>query len=81
MTGHKEDWLRWFPGILRAGREKAALTTEELAAELGVGEDNVERWEDGKDLPELPEFFAMAEIFGWPIPRAIVKDGRLVGPF
>jgi DNA-binding XRE family transcriptional regulator len=67
------------PGILREWRQKAALTPEELAQHLGVDEASVERWERGKDLPQLPEFFALAEVFGWPIPRAIVKRGLLLG--
>jgi DNA-binding XRE family transcriptional regulator len=79
VTSRRDDWLRWFPGILREGRERAALTPDELAHHLGVDEASVERWERGKDLPQLPEFFALAEVFGWPIPRVIVKRGFLVG--
>jgi transcriptional regulator with XRE-family HTH domain len=74
----EHSWLARFPQILRAERLKAAFTREELADQIGVPIEEVGPWEEGVALPPLPEFFSLAEVFGWPIPRAIVEK-KLVG--
>ena len=42
------------------------LTREELADELDLDVEAVHAWERGEDLPTLPQFFSLAELFGWP---------------
>ena len=71
----REEWLGAFPGILSGERTKLSLTTGELAAELSLDVEVVEGWETGDSLPTLPQFFHLAELFGWPIPRLIVEEG------
>lgn len=47
------DDERMDPGELQAVREYLGLTTEHLAAMLGVRHDTVRRWESGRDpIPE-----------------------------
>jgi predicted transcriptional regulator len=72
---HEHQWLAGFPRVVAHQREQAALTTSELADQIGVPAASVERWEDGTTLPTLPQFFRLAELFGWPIPRAIIEEG------
>jgi DNA-binding XRE family transcriptional regulator len=71
----RDEWLGAFPGIVQGEREKSALTQEELAGHLGLDVEAVDSWEQGYELPTLPQFFDLAELFGWPIPRLIVKEG------
>ena len=73
--GTHDEWLNALPGIIEGEREKAALTREELASELDLEVEAVYAWERGEDLPTLPQFFSLAELFGWPIPRLIVREG------
>ena len=71
----REEWLGAFPGILSGEREKSSLTPDELAERLSLDVEVVEDWELGNSLPTLPQFFHLAELFGWPIPRLIVEEG------
>ena len=71
----QHEWLAGFPPILRSKREQSAFTPAELADQVGVAPEAVESWEEGTSLPSLPEFFRLAELFGWPIPQAIVQEG------
>ena len=73
--GDRDEWLSAFPRIVEAEREKSQLTHEELAAHLGLDVGTIKAWEQGHALPTLPEFFGLAELFGWPIPRLIVEEG------
>ena len=68
-------WNEEFPRILRSHRERTMLTEAELAALIGVPLASVEGWVAGRSLPSLPEYFSLAEVFGWPIPEAFVAKG------
>jgi DNA-binding XRE family transcriptional regulator len=74
-VGDRDEWIRALPGIVERERRKAMLTQAEFAVALDVPTESVEDWEAGESLPTLPEFFRLAEFFGWPIPRLIVEEG------
>ena len=63
-----ETWLKRFPGLVTKEREKLGLSRLKLAEELGVTRQAVDAWERGISLPSLPQFLALAEFFGWPVP-------------
>ena len=69
------DWNKEFPAILSSHRERTKLTEAELATTIDVPVESVTSWESGEALPSLPEYFSLAEVFGWPIPRAFVRQG------
>ena len=64
-----EKWLERFPALVTKEREKLGLTRIELAERLGVTRQAVDSWERGISLPSLPQFLALAELFGWPMPK------------
>jgi DNA-binding XRE family transcriptional regulator len=74
-VGDRDEWLNAFPKLVERERRKSMLTQAEFAVGVGVPTESVEAWETGESLPTLPEFFRLAEFFGWPIPRLIVEEG------
>jgi transcriptional regulator with XRE-family HTH domain len=79
MSG-RDEWLNAFPGILTRERTKASLTPEELAEKLAIEVELEQGWEQGRSLPTLPQFFELAQLFGWPIPRLLVEEGLTDSP-
>ena len=79
MSG-RDEWLSAFPGILTRERTKASLTPEELAEQLAIEVELEQGWEQGRSLPTLPQFFDLAQLFGWPIPRLLVEEGLTEPP-
>jgi ribosome-binding protein aMBF1 (putative translation factor) len=71
----RDAWLEAFPDIIRREREKSAFTNAELAERLELDVREIDSWEGGEALPTLPQFFVLAQLFGWPIPRLIVEEG------
>ena len=59
---------------------KASLTPEELSEQLAIDVQVEQDWERGRSLPALPQFFDLAQLFGWPIPRLIVEEGLADSP-
>ncbi|MBQ3301669.1 MAG: helix-turn-helix transcriptional regulator [Rudaea sp.] len=49
---------------LRAARERAGMTQEQLGFELGVGKGTVSAWELGRSEPPLARLLVMRKIFG-----------------
>jgi len=52
------------PGTVRRIRRTADLSQRELAAELGVSQTTVARWETGKAAPDLETLARMAALAG-----------------
>ena len=65
-----EEWLERFPALVASERKRRGLSRREFAERLGVGvtRQAVDSWERGISLPSLPQFLALAEFFGWPMP-------------
>ena len=49
---------------IKEAREKAGLTQQDLANELGVGQSTVAMWETQKSLPRTDKLPALAKILG-----------------
>lgn len=61
------------PLRLRELRDKAGLTLEKVAAELGVEHSSVQRWETGKRVPGADDLEKLAKLFK-------VHPGQLFDP-
>lgn len=59
---------------LRMLRERAGLTAEQLAAQLGVSYGAVGRWERGEADPPLEVYPKLAKTFGLKTPRAVLAE-------
>ena len=55
-------------------REKAGLTQQDLANELGVGQSTVAMWETQKSLPRTDKLPALAKILGCTIDELLKKE-------
>lgn len=49
---------------IKKAREKAGLTQQDLANELGVGQSTVAMWETQNSLPRTDKLPALAKILG-----------------
>ena len=49
---------------IKEAREKAGLTQQDIANELGVGQSTVAMWETQKSLPRTDKLPALAKILG-----------------
>jgi transcriptional regulator with XRE-family HTH domain len=58
---------------LRAAREKAEITAEDLAADLILGPGWIERFESGESMPDIDTFFVLIDRIGVD-PTAIFAD-------
>lgn len=54
-------WL--LPDELRKARERRGLSRAEAAREVGVSEEMIRLWEEGKDAPSLEEASTLAELY------------------
>ena len=59
---------------LRMLREKAGLTVDELAEQLKVKPVTIYGWEQGRSVPHIESFPAIAEVFKIKHPRAILPE-------
>lgn len=51
------------PKQLRLARKALALSTEEVAAQLSIQADELERWEQGPETPPIEQLWALAELY------------------
>ena len=49
---------------IRKYREERGMTTDEFAAETGVGSSTVYRWENGKRMPDVVMLMRIAKVLG-----------------
>ena len=59
---------------IKEAREKAGLTQQDLANELGVGQSAVAMWETQKSLPRTDKLPALAKILGCTIDELLKKE-------
>ena len=59
---------------IKEAREKAGLTQQDLANELGVGQSTVAMWETQKTLPRTDKLPALAKILGCTIDELLKKE-------
>ena len=59
---------------IKEAREKAGLTQQDLANELGVGQSTVAMWETQKSLPRTDKLPALAKIIGCTIDELLKKE-------
>lgn len=59
---------------IKEAREKAGLTQQDLANELGVGQSTVAMWETQKSLPRTDKLPALAKILGCTIDDLLKKE-------
>ena len=59
---------------IKEAREKAGLTQQDLANELGVGQSTVAMWETQKSLPRTDKLPALAKILGCTIDELLEKE-------
>ena len=59
---------------IKEAREKAGLTQQDLANELGVGKSTVATWETQKSLPRTDKLPALAKILGCTIDELLKKE-------
>lgn len=81
-------------GVVRAVRERAGFSQQQLAGHLNVSQRTVSRWERGDDNPSIPQQKRLRDL-GWeppgsllrslkaavsmcPVPRALSKTSRLI---
>jgi len=57
----KEDTLKI---TLKAARVNAGLTQKEVAEKLKISNQTVVNWEKGKNVPRMPELYALSQIYG-----------------
>lgn len=55
-------------------RKMLALTQEDLAERLNVGQSTVAGWEAGKREPNIAKLIQMADIFGCTVDELIKKE-------
>jgi transcriptional regulator with XRE-family HTH domain len=55
------------PDLLRAYRSEHGITTEALAAALGVSEDTIYAWLAGRKTPGLPAALRLEQVAGIPV--------------
>ena len=67
-------WDEEFPSILRSHRERTMLRWMK-PGRLRCQWNRSRAGTAGESLPSLPEYFSLAEVFGWPIPEAFVSKG------
>lgn len=60
---------------IKKAREKAGLTQQDLANELGVGQSTVAMWETQNSLPRTDKLPALAKILGCTIDDLLKKEG------
>jgi len=53
-----------FAARLKALREKAGLSHEEAAEQIGVSSTTVYHWESGRVIPAVPKFPKISEAYG-----------------
>lgn len=62
---------------IKKAREKAGLTQQDLANELGVGQSTVAMWETQNSLPRTDKLPALAKILGCTIDELLKeKEGE-----
>ncbi len=59
---------------IKKAREKAGLTQQDLANELGVGQSTVAMWETQNSLPRTDKLPALAKILGCTIDELLKKE-------
>ena len=59
---------------IKEAREKAGLTQQDLANELGVGQSTVAMWETQKSLPRTDKLPALAKIIGCTIDELLKNE-------
>ena len=74
----KEPDTNTFPGRiavrLRALREKAGLTPEEVAEKMGVTVQTVYHWERARSFPKLEQLLLLANILGLKSIRTLLPE-------
>lgn len=61
---------------IKKAREKAGLTQQDLANELGVGQSTVAMWETQNSLPRTDKLPMLAKILGCTIDELLKKEGE-----
>lgn len=61
---------------IKKAREKAGLTQQDLANELGVGQSTVAMWETQNSLPRTDKLPALAKILGCTIDDLLKGDEK-----
>jgi transcriptional regulator with XRE-family HTH domain len=59
---------------LRALREKAGLTVEEVAASIEMKAATVYSWESGRTEPKVDQYPLLAKQYGLAIPRTLLPE-------
>lgn len=59
---------------IKKAREKAGLTQQDLANELGVGQSTVAMWETQNSLPRTDKLPMLAKILGCTIDELLKKE-------
>lgn len=70
------------PHLLHTARRKLGVSQEEVARKIGVSLGTYRNWEKGRTKPEVPNFFSLADYFGWDkgpyLQMLAERDGKLV---
>ena len=64
-----------FAAVLRAERDQARLTQEELGERVGTSQFRLSHFENGKLEPTIGEVVAMEAVFGLPAGTLLIANG------
>lgn len=65
---------------IRACRQQAGLSQEQLAALAGVSRQAVTKWETDQSAPSTGNLFLLAEIFGTTVDLLLAEEGQTAQP-
>jgi transcriptional regulator with XRE-family HTH domain len=69
----QEDWQRSFTANLKAARDRAALTQEDVGNASGIGQAQYNRYENGRVDPSIGTVVRIARALGV-TPAELLKD-------
>lgn len=59
---------------IKKAREKAGITQQELAKQLGIGQSTVAMWETQRALPRADKLPALAKLLGCTVDELLRKE-------
>jgi len=76
IEAHDEAIARAIGKAIAARREAAALTQEQLAETLGIGVQQVSRFERGAVTPSIPRLYQMADALNCRVDHLLMVSSR-----
>lgn len=71
MTDHRQAPRRTNFSLIAAARLEAGMTQAELAAQLGIPQPQIAKWETGARHPKVENLARIAAVLGVPLERLL----------